>query len=108
MVTERLGFELKEFNAALLTGLYQTMGTPLENPAVYATIINASDTDVYISINGVDNHIRVPAGKTQPIPPYDRHNDRNDSRCVFAEKTQLYIKHNIAPGIGYIAVNICT
>ena len=107
MATERLSFELKEFNAASLTGAYQNFGAVLSAPAVSAEIFNASNVDVYISIDGTTNHMRIPANSVLPICPYNKHNHQNKSRIVFAEGTQLSIKQVTASGTGYISANIC-
>lgn len=108
MATERLGFELKEFNAASLTGAYQDFGSALANPAVSATIFNDSNVDVYISIDASENNMRIPAGEPLSIYPYNKHNHQNEARCVFAKGTQLSIKQVTGSGTGYISANICT
>ena len=112
MATERLGFELKEFNSATLTGAYQSFGAALAAPAVSVTFINMSNVDIYISIDGSTNHMRVPAYLFAPgileIYPYSKHNHQNEDRCVFAAGTQLSVKQVTGSGAGYIIANIRT
>ena len=108
MATERMGFELKEFNSASLTAAYQDFGAALASPAVSAMIFNDSNVDVYLSIDGVTDHMRIPAGEMLPVVPYNKHNHQNEARCVFAQGTQLSIKRVTAAGTGYITANICT
>ena len=108
MATERLGFELKEFNAAGLGAAYANFGAVMSAPVVSVEIFNASNVEVYISIDGTTNHMRIPANSVLPIYPYNKHNHRNDARCVFAEGTQLSIKQVTTNGTGYISANVCT
>jgi len=102
LITE---FDVKEFNAALLTGAYQAFDTILLYPCYEATIINESDTAVYISVNGTDNSMRIGAGKTLRLTGLNRHTTIPNGEYLFAAGTQLYIKHNIGAGTGMIVLN---
>ena len=45
--------ELRVFDAASLTGGYDAIGTPTENPAYKVKVVNNSNVDVIISKDGV-------------------------------------------------------
>jgi len=102
LITE---FDEKEFNAALLTNVYQAFDNPIEYPCYEATIINESDASVYISVNGTANSLRVGAGKTLRLTALSRHTTITAGEYLFAAGTQLYIKHNVGPGTGIIVLN---
>lgn len=103
LITE---FDVKVFDASALTGIYQAFDTVVPYPCYEATIINESDTAVYISVNGNDDSFRVGAGKSLRITGLNRHKTITEGEYLFAAGTQLYIKHNIGPGIGYIVANL--
>ena len=98
-------FEIKEFNAAFLTGAFQVFGTPLSYPCYEALICNESDMPVYISIDGTSDNIRIGAGKTFRLTGLPRHNTWTRGEYLLSQGTQLYIRHNIGPGIGVIVFN---
>jgi len=43
---------LRTFNSATLTGGFDEFGDPLDNPAYIVKMVNNSDTDVTVSIDG--------------------------------------------------------
>jgi len=98
-------FEIKEFDAASLSGAYQTMGTVLTYPCYEAAIINESDTAVYLSFDGTNNHLRIGAGKSVFLQGKIRTVTWNKGEYLLKEGTQIYIKHNVGPGIGIIVFN---
>ncbi len=97
-------FELKEFDAANLTGSFQNLGTSLSNPARYVHINNGSDVDVYITNDGSNNLFRVPAG--QPLPMPASRDKRDEGAFIFSSQDQLQIKQTTGTGTGFIAVHI--
>ena len=102
------GFELKEFNAATLTALYQNFGTALINPCYYAVLSNESNVGVYISIDGTTDTFRLSPGQILVLNSYTRHNTLTEAAYVFKNLTQLRIKQVTAAGVGAIIVNILT
>lgn len=98
-------FEIKEFNAAFLTGAYQIYGAPLTYPCYEAVICNESDTPAYISIDGVSDSIRIGVGKVFRLKGNPRHETWHKGEYLLKKGTQLYIRHNIGPGIGIIVFN---
>ena len=101
----RTEFEIKEFNAAALTGNYQTMGSALSYACYEIIICNESDTAVYISIDGINTAFRVGAGTVVPVLSHCRYNTLLKGSFLFSRGTQFYIKHNIGAGTGYIVIN---
>ena len=98
-------FEIKEFDAGALTGAYQVYGVPLSNPCYGAVIINESNTTVYISVDGISDNFRVGAGKTLKLIGLPRESTFKKGEYLLNKGTQLYIRHNIGPGIGVIVFN---
>lgn len=105
-MTQITEFDVKVFDASTLTGLYQAFDTVVPYPCYECTIINESDTPVYISVNGIDDSFRVGAGKILRMQNLIRNSTINKAEYLFKAGTQLYIKHNIGPGTGYIVANI--
>ena len=100
--------ELKEFDGASLTRVYQNLGSALSNPCYYAYLINDSDVDVYISKDGSTNHIRLPSGVQIPLTYYSRHNSLIQGSYLFSSGTQLSIKQVTTAGTGFITINLQT
>jgi len=103
LITE---FDVKEFDASALTGAYQLFDTTISYPCYEATIINESDTAVYVSVNGTDNNMRIGAGKTLRLRGLNRNKTIPNGEYLFAAGTQLYIKHNVGAGVGIIVANL--
>lgn len=100
------GFELKEFNAASLTGAYQNLGTAIASPCYEAVISNESNVGVYISIDGVTNTFRLSPGQILDVRNYTHHFSNTEAAYVFKKGTQLSIKQVTASGSGAIIVNV--
>jgi hypothetical protein len=49
--------------------------------------------------------MRVGAGKTLRLTGLSRHKTITQGEYLFAAGTQLYIKHNVGPGVGLIVLN---
>lgn len=107
-MAEFLSFELKEFNTANLTGNFQDFGAALSNPARYAEFINTSTVDVYITIDGTNNALRIPAGKSVPVPPYSQHNTLNEGAYVLRKGVQMRVKQVTAAAAGALIAHIYT
>jgi len=102
------GFELKEFNAASLSGTFQNLGTATLNPCYEAVISNESDVGCYISVDGTNNTFRLSPGQILPVKSYSRHFDNTEAAIVFKKGLQLRIKQVTAAGTGAIIVNLYT
>ncbi len=107
-MAEFLGYELKEFNTASLTGSFQDFGTALSNPARYAEFINTSTVDAYVTIDGTNNALRIPAGKSVPVPSYSQHNTLNEGAYVLRKGVQLRVKQVTAAAAGALIAHIFT
>lgn len=53
---------LRELDYTSLSGSYIGIGTPFANPSVQTIIQNLTDQDVYISWDGINNHLRLVSG----------------------------------------------
>jgi len=101
-------FELKEFDTATLSGTFQNFGSVLGGAAHYAEFINTSTVDVYVTIDGTNNALRIPAGKSVPLPSYPQHNANNDSAFVLRKGIQLKVKQVTGAAAGALIAHIFT
>lgn len=86
----------QERAASTFDGTYQTLGDPLEFPAVLIKVINNSNQDIDVSIDGVTDHDFVPASS---FFLYDlRANHGVLSEFVFIQGTQFYINGTMDAG----------
>lgn len=102
------GLELKEFDAASLTGSFQNFGAILANPGYYVVLSNESNVGVYITTDGTTNQIRLSPGQILPLTFYSRHNTLTEGAYVLKKGTQLQIKQVTAAGVGAIIANVLT
>lgn len=100
----RLVYEpLRSRDSATFTGSYQTLGTPLGNPASIVKLVNDSNVLVTISVDGVSDHDVAPGGS---FWLYDAtSNSAMESGSIFAEKgRQYYVKGSASTGSVYLVV----
>lgn len=78
---------------------YQTLGSALSSPACLIKVVNNSDQDVDVSVDGSTDHDFVPAGS---FFLYDlRANHGREYDFVFKLGTQFYVK-GAAAGTGSV------
>jgi hypothetical protein len=53
---------IRSFNSATFTGVYQAFGDPISHSPFLIKVVNNSDTDVFLSIDGTTDHDGCPAG----------------------------------------------
>jgi len=93
-ISNRLRWEtLRSINSATLTGGYDAVGTPLENPAFICKLVNNSTVLVTVSIDGVNDVDVAPAGS---FFLYDELGD-------LPAGTQIYVKGSAGTGLIYFA-----
>lgn len=102
------GLEVKEINASALTGSYQNLGSVTGNPVYSGEIVNDSDVDIYISIDGSTDNIKVAADKSTPLNFYSRHNTLLQGAYIFKKGQQLQIKSATSSGSGTVYANLLT
>ena len=51
---------LREIGFASISGSYSGVGLPFLNPIRILHFVNETDVSLYVSMNGVDNHVVVP------------------------------------------------
>ena len=100
--TRQLEYEvLRSLNTATAT-TFQAIGTPLLHPASIVKVVNLSDKDLLISVDGTNNHDICPANG---YFLYDVTSDSpTESGSVFRKKgTQYYAKTtDAAAGTGLV------
>jgi hypothetical protein len=79
-----------------ITNAFLPIGTPLGHQTRIIHFINDTDGGVFISTDGVNNMLYIPAGS---FILYDVTTNRESgaSTFVFAVGTQFYVKYNTAP-----------
>lgn len=74
---------------------YTAIGTPLTNPSAAFRIVNNTDGDILISIDGVNDYFFLPAGT---FVLYDVQSNRNYNKSfLFPQATQFYAKYSSSP-----------
>lgn len=101
----RCGFEaVREVAFGSITNAYVALGPPV---GVYPRLVvftNSTDKDVYVSLNGVTNHLRIAAAS---FKLFDITSDKvNDAGFFFQKGTQFYIKFAVAPGAGEFWIEV--
>lgn len=93
-----LQIQLLEFNATSLTGSYQDFGAVLTYPAIKIVLFNTSDVDAYISRDGTNNYMRIPAYGTLTLDESTLYFRGCDQEYYFPKGTQLEIKQVTGAG----------
>lgn len=100
-ITNKITWEtLRSIDSATLTGSYQALGTPLENPAYILKLVNNSTALVTISIDGSTDVDVAPAGS---FWLYDEGKvDRSANIPAIPKGTQIYVKGSAGTGSIYL------
>jgi len=102
--TKRLNYEaIRSIDSATFTGSYQALGTATTNPSAIVKIVNNSNKDVTVSINGTSDHDFVPTGG---FTLYDcTANLPHGTDAIFLPSgTQFYVKGSAGTGLVYLVV----
>ncbi len=100
-------YELFEFDATNLSGVFQDFGTPLANPVIIISFFNTADVAAYISIDGINNTWRLPSVSTLTLDSRDISDNNNDSIYLIRKGVQMQVLQVTAPGTeGDIIANI--
>lgn len=88
-----------------ITNSYQALGTKLTQPARLFRIINSTDGDMLLSLDGTNGNFFVPANS---FVLYDLTSNREKNGEVFVleANTQFYIKYSSAPSKGGVYLEI--
>lgn len=88
--------ELTSHGAATFNNTYQAIN-PLgfEGPANQITIYNYTDKAIFISYDGLKNHLFMPSGSYHTT--FAQMNSQpNNQRCLFSKGTIVYLKSAVA------------
>lgn len=99
---KRVAFEtLREIAFGSITANYQAIGSATNNPIRIVRMGNGTDKDVYVSLDGTTNHIRLSANSFF-LPDLSANKIRDDG-LFLAIGTYFYVKHaGVAPGSGNV------
>ena len=88
-----------------ISGTYAVVGTPLTDHARIVRIVNSTNAEVYISIDGTTNHIRMAAGS---FVLFDFSTNRiQDDGLFLSVGVQFYAKQVTgAPGSGSVWIEV--
>lgn len=86
-----------------ITGSYTALGSPFAHPVRIIRIINNTNTDVFISLDGTNNNMYLPAG-TFVLYDFTTNRELISPYFVIPNGTQLYIKYNTSPASGSVFV----
>ncbi len=104
-------YELKEITANTITNTFQNFGSVTQHPCIIYNFVNTSDTELYVSFNGIDNDLRIPAGSTTVYDTTNVLDHADSSVYLLRANTQLQIKlqNVLAPATyGDVFANILT
>lgn len=95
-ISIRLGVEpLRSLGFASIGASYMGVGSALENPARMVEVNNLTDADLFLSLDGVDDHFII-AAKTAKIYDITANKTREDG--FFMEKgDRLYVRESETP-----------
>lgn len=98
--TQRIEWEtLREVDSSTLTGGWDLIGDPLENPSFILKMVNTSDEDVLVSIDGTNAIDVCPAGS---FWLYDETKSRMPDLQFVPKNTQFYIQGTAGTGSIYL------
>lgn len=84
---------------------YATIGSSLAEPAVCIAFINNTDGDVFVSIDGTNDHLLLPTNTSQIFNV--RSNSPSMSDLTFRVGTQFYVKDGPdAPASGTFYIEV--
>lgn len=87
-----------------ISGTYAVVGTPLARRGRIVNIHNGTDAQIYVSLDGVNNHFRLAVAETKVL---DLTTDRVDEAGFFIGKgTQFWVKQVTAPGVGAMWIEV--
>lgn len=90
----------KSIDSATFTGAYQKIGTPLTQYSIIVKIVNNSNVDVDVSVDGSIDHDICPAGS---FVLYDfRANKGVEALFAMREGMQFYVKGSASSGSVYL------
>ncbi len=110
-MSRRIVYELKEFSSSNITNDFQDFGSPIQNPCVVATFINTTDIDVYITLDGINNDIRLTTGSTLIFDTTNVIDHADNSIFLMRVNTQMQLKQEniLAPAVrGDVIAHILT
>lgn len=86
-----------------ISGTYAAVGTPFTFPVRLICFTNNTDGDVFMSDDGVNNQLFIPANS---FKLFDVTTNRfgNIPGLVFAIGTQFYVKQSTAPTMGAVYI----
>lgn len=96
---------VREVAFGSVTANYTALGTALNDYGRIITIVNSTDAEIYISIDGVTNHLRLPGNSFKLI---DLTTNRIGQEEFFlANRTQFFVKRvSGAPTTGSVWIEI--
>lgn len=88
----RVGFEpIRESAFGAITGSFTALGVPTTEYVRLISLNNTTNADVYVSFDGVTNHLRLPATSFQLFDLSS--NKIRDDGLFIAVGTQIYVKY---------------
>ena len=96
---------IREVAFGSIGAVYTAVGSALTLPARIVRFTNTTDVDVYLSIDGVTNHIRLVTGSFLLLDLTA--NKVRDDGFFFQEGTVFYVKRAAgAPASGLVAIEV--
>ena len=97
---------LRSSGFASITGSYTSVGLPFSNPVRILKVTNLTDVDIFVSLNGVDNHDIVAA---KGFFLYDYSSNKSSSAGLLEQPQgdRIYVKaESFLPSVGNLYVTV--
>lgn len=95
---------LRSLGFASISGTYAALGTPLGHPARVFRISNATNGDMFISVDAVNDNFFLPSNS---FVLYDIASDDDpEDKFRVSKGTQFYVKQSTAPTSGSIYLEL--
>lgn len=103
--TNQVQYEtIRSIDSSTFTGSYQALGSAISHPACIVKLVNNSNKDVTISINGTNDHDFLPSGGFM-LYDYTSNTPSGSVNGVFApQRRQYFVKGSAGTGSVYLVV----
>lgn len=87
-----------------ISGTYAVVGTAISIRARIVNIHNATDAQIYVSLDGVNNHFRLAVAETKELNLTN--NEVDEAGFFIGKGTQFWVKQVTAPGAGAMWIEV--
>lgn len=90
---------LKSIAEVNISATYAAVGTPFSNPIRIMVLVNNTDGDMFISLDGINDQMFMPKS-TSRVYDFNTNRLNVDQQFVVQKGTQVYVRYSSAPTTG--------